>query len=146
MVGWLDEGRPLALNWIFLRRDKTKLRGLSHWGGMYPALAPGEGQAENLIVFPPALRIPGGSRTYSVRLAATAATLGVHTLYSHIHAKNHRARRWLESAGWHAYGSIFRMRVVPGWEFHLYLHETRVALPIAAQSPTKVAGYPDLPT
>lgn len=125
---WLQEGKPLCLQWLFSHRDNPLLRALPDWGGMYPPLPPEWGQVENLLSLPAGMRYPGGAAApFALAMYRLAADRGMRWLITHIHERNAAAHRWAARTGWTAYGRIQRYqldfpRLRGRW--CAYLHDT----------------------
>lgn len=122
---WCDEagGGPLCMQWLLMRPDNVLLRTLPEWAGMYPPLARGWGQVENLFAFSTARR-KGVATQFELALFQVARDLGLSGLVTHIAERNEPARGWADRLGWEAYGVIVRYRLdLPGFRSRpLYLH------------------------
>jgi hypothetical protein len=107
---WCDESGPLCMQWLLMRADNALLRTLPEWAGMYPPLATGWGQVENLFAFSTARR-KGVATHFEYALYHVARDLGLSGLVTHIAETNEPARGWAARAGWEAYGVIARYRL-----------------------------------
>jgi hypothetical protein len=109
---WMQDGKPLCMQWLFSSHDMPLLRRLPEWSGMYPPLPDNCGQVENLLTLPAGFRIPGGAAMpFALAMYRLAAQRGMDQLITHIHQDNTAAHNWAQRAGWTAYGHIRRYRV-----------------------------------
>lgn len=103
-------GRPVAFVWTMCRDDNGRLRQLRNWGGMYPPIADGWVQVEN--VFCASRSLGRGQLMTDLAYAAVAAT-DVHAvgILAHVGHGNRAVRRWIDSLGCQKYGEIVRGRI-----------------------------------
>lgn len=131
-------GRPVAFLWTLCRDDNSRLRRLRNWAGMYPPIADGWVQVEN--VFCASRSLARGQLMTDLAYAAVAAT-DVHAagILAHVGQGNRAVRRWIHSLGCQKYGEIVRGRIdLPALRYgYLYVHvvdptEPRAVLPTEA--------------
>jgi hypothetical protein len=109
---WFRDEQPLCLQWLLTEADNPRLRQLPDWAGMYPPLAAGCGQLENILTLPAGLRYPGGAGgPFAYAMYSLAATRGISRLITHISESNGAARQWAERTGWTPYGVIHRYNI-----------------------------------
>ena len=135
---WEPEG-PLCIQWLLTESDNAKLRSLPDWAGMYPPLASGHGQVENLFVFSTARR-RGVAGSFEYALYVEAKRLGLRELRTHIAEANTLAHRWAGKTGWEPYGVITRHQFdCPGFRHHsLYFH--RLSAVGGARDAVRIVG------
>jgi GNAT superfamily N-acetyltransferase len=101
---WGAEG-PLCIQWLLTEADNEKLRSLPIWAGMYPPLAPGCAQVENLFALSN-VRRRGVATQFAYGMYEKAREHGLRELITHIHESNVAACGWAARTGWNAYGTI----------------------------------------
>lgn len=124
---WLQNEKPLCMQWLFSHQDNPLLQELPQWSGMYPPLPADWGQVENLLNLPAGMRYPGGAAgPFAHAMHRLAAKQGMRWLITHIHERNTAAHRWAKRTGWSAYGHIRRYQLdLPLLRNKfLYLHDT----------------------
>lgn len=122
---WIEDGKPLCMQWLFSHQDNSLLKSLPIWAGLYPPLQPDCGQVENILTFPAGLRRPGGAASaFSQSMHTMAVKRGIKRLTTHISESNGAARIWAQRTGWSPYGYVFRYQIdFPGLRQHqIYLH------------------------
>lgn len=102
---WEGDSGPMCMQWLLTAQDNAALRRLPWWSGMYPPLAEGTGQVENLFTFRDARR-RGIATSFEIGMFHQAAALGLRRLFTHVHESNEATHRWAKKTGWTAYGSI----------------------------------------
>jgi hypothetical protein len=122
---WMEQDQPLCIQWLLTNADRSRLRALDEWAGMYPPLVPTVGQVENLFAFSTARR-RGVATQFEYALYDEARRAGLRVLVTHIHEANAAARGWAERTGWHPFGTITRYRLdVRGLRaYAVYLHSS----------------------
>jgi hypothetical protein len=140
---WGVEG-PLCIQWLLTAADNDKLRSLPTWAGMYPPLAPGCGQVENLFAFSN-VRRRGVATQFAYGMYEQARENGLRELVTHIHEGNLAACGWAGRTGWNPYGTITQYRfawpVVRGRS--VFLHSSH-NVPEVSSPVNQEAGVPAL--
>ncbi len=109
-----QDGAPLAQAWLLTAQDNPRLRTLPTWSGLYPPLPDGVGQMENTHLFRAGRRNRIATEFMQAAFA-TAGSLGLAVLWTHIADTNTVVLARAERFGWHRCGTIVRYRFdVPG--------------------------------
>jgi GNAT superfamily N-acetyltransferase len=105
---WLEEDRPLCIQWLLTETENPLLRKLGEWSGMYPPLPPLTGQVEGLYAFTDARR-KGVATDFEFALYERARSRGLEELVTHVTEENEPTHKWAKKTGWTVLGSITRL-------------------------------------